>query len=1366
MAEYDGSIRIVTKITTKDAEESLASLEWKIKNSAKVMDDLRKKMDSLKGQKIPTEQYKKLENDLAAATKEMEKMVAQDSKFAGIGAKIKSLTQSSAEYAAKMKEVAEQNIPTEAYASVQKQITETEKKLNSLQKRQERFLALGGNEEDSTYKKMAYDVDILQKKLSNLHRSAEAIEKRGFAFTPGEETEQYKNLLAKYNSVNQELEKEKALHGEIASKQAESVQKAIELKAQMQALVDTGKAFTLGENTAQYKTWENQLKAEEEAVVKWGAHYKKLLSSAPESFSKMKQSAQKAFNALASGFSKVGNVGKKTFSGISIMAKKAFSGIFGNIKKGGGLFSAFSSRLKGLALSLLIFNWISRGFNSMISGIKEGMSNLAKISSPVNSNISMLISSLAQLKNALATAFAPILNVIAPIITSFINMLSQAATYVGMFIATLTGASSFTKAVAVQKDYAKSLNATAGAAKKAVGALARFDDLDVLQKQESGGGGVGGISPEDMFEEVPIPSKFKKIADLFKKMWENSDFYELGKMLGEKLKDALDSIPWAAIKESARKIGKGIASLINGFIEVKGLGFSIGRTLAEVLNTAFEFLNSFVHELHWESVGNFIADTLNGLLKNIDWDLIYDTFVTYAKGLGDALNSFVDNLDWGEIATAISNMVNTFASTVYEFFSTVDWSEAGHKIGQTIKETIEKIDFEEIGRALGGILHSAIEFLNSILSELSIKDIVDAIHDLFKGFFEGATWEDIATIVLAGINLALIGAAKTWTFGVAASLIKLALGSSIGTAVAGVGETEAVTGGFATLGVKLVQLVGDLAITTAAAFGAFELIKNPLIDFLADLNGNTDEAVAKAEYMKEKYAGFSGTIDIVKDSFGVLGSAIGGLPVRVNDSSQAFAALEDAMTAIGDGMIYTDEQLAKMQDKWGLTAEDVEMLRQAMLDANEPLRKLADDFGLFDASAQTLEDIAGGMDVLKNTTGDTQHVLDLMTGSQSAMTEEAKTFFSTLSESGMTIDEYKKHIEDMVTTTDGLSGKMTDAGKNINIGLSNGLKENMDIPVGSIKEVMDSMDKSVHGGVWRFGSPSETAKDYGKWIDEGMAMGITGNAQIVIDALSQLVNSMLEAFNINFGVEKWTENGAYLMEGLALGVSENMGGVDEAFTLLFELIHQKWTEILTDSELTWNQMIELIKNAILLIQNNLRTSMDAVNINWKSQWNQMLTTVRTLCNEMVSIVQSAASAIQAACASIIAAVNAAKAAAASLGGVGGGGASSRGGGGGVSVAPRMAIPALASGSVIRGGNPFLAILGDQPAGQTNIETPLSTMVDAFKQAMRENGGGGGDRVPVNINLNYNGETFARLSLSDILAEAGRQGYNVEILGVT
>lgn len=47
--------------------------------------------------------------------------------------------------------------------------------------------------------------------------------------------------------------------------------------------------------------------------------------------------------------------------------------------------------------------------------------------------------------------------------------------------------------------------------------------------------------------------------------------------------------------------------------------------------------------------------------------------------------------------------------------------------------------------------------------------------------------------------------------------------------------------------------------------------------------------------------------------------------------------------------------------------------------------------------------------------------------------------------------------------------------------------------------------------------------------------------------------------------------------------------------------------------------------------------------------------------------------------------------------------------------PRVSIPRLAEGAVIPPNKEFLAVLGDQKSG-TNIESPLSTMVEAFNQA--------------------------------------------------
>lgn len=368
------------------------------------------------------------------------------------------------------------------------------------------------------------------------------------------------------------------------------------LKGELQDLVDTGKAFTLNH----------------EEINKTANELSRAKSELRMLVTKQSELGAKS-NKVSDGLKRIGAVGKKAFGEMN-----------GQIRKSGGLLSTFASRLKGIALSLLVFNWVSKGFNAMVAGIKEGFKNLVQYSDEYNRSISSLQSANAQLKNSFAAAFAPIIQMVIPYLVQLIGYVTSAINAVAQFIAILSGKTTWTKATAVQKNYAASLNGTAAAAKKAAGALARFDDLDVLSKtntDEGSGGGAGGIDPGSMFEEVPVG----KISDFWKKLLDalkKGDWYEIGKTIGEKLKEALDSIPWDEIKEKARTLGKNLADLINGFVEVEGLGFSIGRTLAEALNTALEFLYSFASELHFESIGKFIADSINGFFKTFDFSFI------------------------------------------------------------------------------------------------------------------------------------------------------------------------------------------------------------------------------------------------------------------------------------------------------------------------------------------------------------------------------------------------------------------------------------------------------------------------------------------------------------------------------------------------------------------------------------------------------------------------------------------------------------------------------------------------------------------------------------------------------------------------
>lgn len=95
----------------------------------------------------------------------------------------------------------------------------------------------------------------------------------------------------------------------------------------------------------------------------------------------------------------------------------------------------------------------------------------------------------------------------------------------------------------------------------------------------------------------------------------------------------------------------------------------------------------------------------------------------------------------------------------------------------------------------------------------------------------------------------------------------------------------------------------------------------------------------------------------------------------------------------------------------------------------------------------------------------------------------------------------------------------------------------------------------------------------------------------------------------------------------------------------------------------------------------------------------------------------------------------------------------------IPLVSQVALPRLAEGAVIPPNREFLAVLGDQKSG-TNIETPLPTMVQAFKQAMNETGGSG---RPITVVLQVDRRELGRVVYKLNNEETQRVG--VKLAGV-
>ena len=637
MPKYDGSIRINTKIETKDLNSQMMRVSNAIKKDSAALDSLNRKMEEFSQKKIPTEKFAELQRELEKAESEYSKLQAR---------------------------MSQKGAATSEYKALQKDLVAAQGELSKLVARQTDWENMGVPQTGGAWDALNEQVAAASDRVDDLKEKLQQMENSGKAYTPKVDKAQLDEAAQKVDEIKAKINAEKASGAAFVSpKDTEEFQKMSAKASQLAGNIDVSKRRMA------------ELNAKQKPIKK--------------EFDRMKNSADKAFKTASSG-----------------------------AKKSAGLFGTFASRLKGIALSLLIFNWITKAFNAMVAGMQKGFSNLTKYSAPLANSFQALKNSLATLGNAFAAAFAPIVQIVIPYLNTLINGITRAITYVAQFIAILSGKSTFIRAKKIQDSYNDSLNGTAAAAKKAAGALAKFDDLDVLQKQDDSGGGGGGTQPKDMFEEVPVDSKLIDWLDGIKE--------KLSPILEylEKMRDAFADGFFKALGDPTDRletIRKGLEQIKTAMIDIWTDPDVLGAADRWVMSLV-EMLGSFAGMI--ASVGLSLAAFFIGgfgqYLEN-DTDKIKQWLIQMFD-IGTEINQLLENLFVGIAkvfeALASENGIRMATAMLGSFFSAMGgMSELAAKIGRDLLEVIVQPFTDNAGileHAFEGLFGSTATYLEGL----------------------------------------------------------------------------------------------------------------------------------------------------------------------------------------------------------------------------------------------------------------------------------------------------------------------------------------------------------------------------------------------------------------------------------------------------------------------------------------------------------------------------------------------------------------------------------------------------------------------------------------------------------------------------
>lgn len=773
----DGSITIDARLNKKGAESDLKALQAKVKSTSKQIGDLDKQLNSAQTKRSALgdslNQARQNADDTAVA---LEKVNAQlenvkKSHLADIKSEYPGLSDSKVQDVLKSRMEGETSL-----------LNQNQKLLDNLEKQDAKVAEI-----ESDYNAQGDAISGLQKRhaalTAQLNQENDAVnqQKSLIQHLSGED-----DMQAYFNKQADAIESSFAKIENRQNKAYGTVDESATQHAE-RIVADTKKAVNAQDKAAQAA--ENRAARERAAAAGTSSPAKPTSGNPLRGASGRVGSLTRALSgALSNALRTVGGLGVRVFGTL----QRAVDGVRAKLTQSSKNLASFRNRLMGIVSGALVFNLISAGLRKAT----EWMGSAALSSATLRA-------ALGNLQGAASTAAAPLLQALLPALTAIANAAATAFYYIAQLVAFLTG-----KSIGASKSAAKAMGKYAKAAKSAGsaadGALAKFDELDVLDKN-SGGGGAGAITPNyDFNTDNPF---LDEILQAIK----DGDWYGVGQLIGEKLRDSLNAIPWPDIQDKARAWATNIANCINGFIEVPGLWEAIGHTVAQGLNTALIFADTLMQGIHWDSLGAGIARGLTTAVAELDWPLLgrvltdgmraailtlysfvqtYEGWADLGNSIAACLNSAIANIPWTEAGLGLSGFVIGLLNTIIAAVQGTDWTT----LGQNIVSMIGAIDWVGLFSTLSTLALSILEAANNVLSQVDWN----ALGEKVKECLEAVDWVGILSqlgelinnnwpLLLATLGAALLPQISTFILSTVLGSVLTSLAGFIASVVAAIG---------------------------------------------------------------------------------------------------------------------------------------------------------------------------------------------------------------------------------------------------------------------------------------------------------------------------------------------------------------------------------------------------------------------------------------------------------------------------------------------------------------------------------------------------------------------------------------------------
>ena len=881
----------------------------------------------------------------------------------------------------------------------------------------------------------------------------------------------------------------------------------------------------------------------------------KAKASLEELSSTIKKTASNLWELTKSGIT-AGIDGLKTsFSGLSTVVSGVKTGIS---KLTSGFSTGLSKILKygfGIRSTYVLF----RRLRTYVVDAFTELQNSGAYFETTSANVTALSNALSTLKYQFGAAFEPIFNTVAPALETLINYLVAVMNTISAFIAKLTGASTYSKAVVSTAAIADNTGSAADSAEDLNKQLQGFDELNNLSGDSgSGSGGSGSSSSDDStvtYVEESVESSLTSFWNTLADAISSGDWWKVGSLISDELTNALNSIDWNSIYAVASDFGTNFASFLNGLIS-DDLFSAVGTTIANSIKTALFAALSFSEKFSWSGLGTAIASGINAFVDSDVLQLSVQTFNSWARGILDTLIAAIQNISWSGIASTIAECIGTFdasgimgklgtvangiANALYTLVSNKDtWTNLGTKIGEGITSfftsmnaidsktgksgwsalgsslsntltgigdmittALDKTDWQAVGQGIADFINgrdwTKIKFtLGNILTAIK-----NAIVELIKGLNLSAADVATATVSIAGIGLTILTISG---ISFAASITKKVLTDMIAAKIAGLLGTGTISLG------SIGSAIGNVGLTIAVAVVGWKL--GTLV---------YENATGKAA---PSFSEIIGTLA----SDGAFGDLVNGFKLDVQ----------------GDASITID--LAKSLISWVGTPTaatlgiDVSQLDVSTKKVTIDVDTTKTDSAMTFTNQVTLDGILGsdfssfGADIVKG----------VQNGASDEVSQSSGSFWT-----GMW-NEFKQLVVGGVAAAFDMHSPakvMYPYGENILLGIVEGFKSKFD----SFSETIGSLKDSVIGWIQEKFSGFSISDYLGGWTDTNVTVSAT------LGTPKSTLKGWGDAFNNNI-TSKWVTTRADVSADLGGDLEDNGINTFSTWETVFSNFKSIWT---------------------------------------------------------------------------------------------------------------------------------------------------------------------------------------------------------------